>query len=85
MGAKRLLTEINANNKDCRVFKALQNIKLTFLRVVCSKRHKTFLVFSTSLAAAPVKNTVNEGAFGFLLVLIISCRKDTIITNKINI
>lgn len=44
----------------------------TFLNVVCSNLHNTFFAFSASLAAAPVKNTVNEGALGFLLMLIIS-------------
>ena len=45
---------------------------LTFLSVVCSKRQSTFLAFSASLAAAPVRKTVREGALGFLLILIIS-------------
>jgi len=47
-------------------------LAVTFLNVVCSRRHNTFLAFSASLAAAPVKNTVNDGALGFLLILIIS-------------
>ena len=44
----------------------------TFLRVVCSSLHITFLAFSTSLAADPRRYTVREGALGFLEILIIS-------------
>lgn len=50
--------------------------KLTLRRVVCSNLHRTFFAFSASLAAAPVKKTVKDGAFGFLLILIISCAKE---------
>jgi hypothetical protein len=49
----------------------------TFLRVVCSSRQSTFLAFSASLAAAPVRKTVSEGAFGFLEMLMISLRRGT--------
>jgi len=50
---------------------------VTFLSVVCSRRHNTFLAFSASLAAAPVRKTVSDGALGFLLMLMISFRRGT--------
>jgi hypothetical protein len=52
-------------------------LAVTFLSVVCSRRHKTFFAFSASLAAAPVKKTVREGAFGFLEMLMISFNRGT--------
>lgn len=50
---------------------------VTFRSVVCSRRQSTFLAFSASLAAPPVRNTVNEGAFGFFEMLMISFRRGT--------
>jgi len=47
-------------------------LAVTFLRVVCSNLHRTVLAFSASLAAFPVRNTVREGALGFLEMLMIS-------------
>jgi hypothetical protein len=52
-------------------------LAVTFRNVVCSSLHSTFLAFSASLAAAPVRKTVSDGALGFLDMLMISFRRGT--------
>jgi len=50
---------------------------VTFLRVVCSSLQRTVFAFSASLAAFPVRNTVREGALGFLDMFMISLSRGT--------
>ena len=68
---QKLALKIPKNN--IKAFeKALAVKKKKYLRGVCSSLQSTFLAFSASLEAAPIKKTVKEGAFGFFEMLMIS-------------